>query len=407
MSTFAWLDFSERERRRMLDVVDLFRERETQDELGIGTVRDALADLFFPGTSTIMTRARYFLIVPWTYLRLEAKQVGSAEVGERARRNETDLIEVIAQSDDSEGNIGRIAKRALKRLPSSAYWAGLATWGIRNFAGAQAQYHRSLDSYYLATEGHSRRARERDLESDDTIMPNWHGGIIKAPKEFPNECSLALTRREAEYLAERIRLAPGTAKSLLAEFLARDTPPSDADFAWEDPIVAGLAERFGGPLTHAQNFSELMHGAALLYNLMLSELRDSDELVETYRAGMASWAEKLENRSSHLAAWRWPDFLDLVLGMNPRISQPTRRFIEAWRDLVIGGNPRKIGEAHRARTLIHERERRLKHKLARLDNVRAREVWGGRSGSAQLDFRWWIARDLLRDIFDGLGRADA
>lgn len=41
MSTFVWLDYSERDRRKMLDVVDLFREHDTRDELGIGSVRDA------------------------------------------------------------------------------------------------------------------------------------------------------------------------------------------------------------------------------------------------------------------------------------------------------------------------------------------------------------------------------
>jgi hypothetical protein len=63
MSEFVWLDYSERERRKMLDIVDLFREHDTRDELGIGSVRDTFADLIFPGTSTIMTRARYFLLV--------------------------------------------------------------------------------------------------------------------------------------------------------------------------------------------------------------------------------------------------------------------------------------------------------------------------------------------------------
>jgi hypothetical protein len=29
MSAFVWLDYSERERRKMLDVVDLFREHDT------------------------------------------------------------------------------------------------------------------------------------------------------------------------------------------------------------------------------------------------------------------------------------------------------------------------------------------------------------------------------------------
>jgi uncharacterized protein DUF6361 len=46
MSAFVWLDYSERDRRKMLDVVDLFREHDTRDELGVGSVRDAFADIF-------------------------------------------------------------------------------------------------------------------------------------------------------------------------------------------------------------------------------------------------------------------------------------------------------------------------------------------------------------------------
>ena len=64
-STFAWLDNSEEQRRQILDVLELFREKTTIDELGLGTVRDAFADILFPGTSAPMTRARYFLFVPW------------------------------------------------------------------------------------------------------------------------------------------------------------------------------------------------------------------------------------------------------------------------------------------------------------------------------------------------------
>jgi hypothetical protein len=109
MSAFVWLDYSERERRKMLDVVDLFREHDTRDELGIGSVRDAFADLLFPGTSTIMTRARYFLLVAWIYQRQEKSRTSSANIAARARKAEIDLVEAIERSDDNEGNIGKVA----------------------------------------------------------------------------------------------------------------------------------------------------------------------------------------------------------------------------------------------------------------------------------------------------------
>lgn len=48
-----------------MDVINLLSEQGAVDELGIGIVRDAFANYFFPGTSTIQTRAKYFLIVPY------------------------------------------------------------------------------------------------------------------------------------------------------------------------------------------------------------------------------------------------------------------------------------------------------------------------------------------------------
>lgn len=66
-SVLAWLDFSERDQRRARELIQLFLQPESRDELGIGTVRDALSDLLFPGISVIQTRARYFLFTPWLF----------------------------------------------------------------------------------------------------------------------------------------------------------------------------------------------------------------------------------------------------------------------------------------------------------------------------------------------------
>jgi hypothetical protein len=91
-STFTWLNYSEHERRKMLDVIDLFGEKTTPDELGLGGVRDAVADLLFPGTTTIQTVAKYFLLVPCMYMDLERKQGSRTSsrvrdrVGKDARR---------------------------------------------------------------------------------------------------------------------------------------------------------------------------------------------------------------------------------------------------------------------------------------------------------------------------------
>ena len=82
-SSIAWVDFSEQDRRKMMEVVALFKQQDTRDELGLGSIRDAFAGLFFPGTTTLQTRARYFLFVPWLYHRYELRRVSSAKVADR------------------------------------------------------------------------------------------------------------------------------------------------------------------------------------------------------------------------------------------------------------------------------------------------------------------------------------
>lgn len=58
MSIFAWLDQSEKQRRQMLEAIDLFREKDTRDEMGVSGIRDAFSDMLFPGTGALQTRAR-------------------------------------------------------------------------------------------------------------------------------------------------------------------------------------------------------------------------------------------------------------------------------------------------------------------------------------------------------------
>ena len=61
----GWIDFSKSDREKVLDVMHLLQEQGGVDELGIGIVRDAFANRFFPGTSTVQTRAKFFLIIPY------------------------------------------------------------------------------------------------------------------------------------------------------------------------------------------------------------------------------------------------------------------------------------------------------------------------------------------------------
>ncbi len=401
-SSFTWLDYSERDRRRALDVVDLFRESGTVDELGLGSIRDSYSDLFFPGTSTIQTRACYFLILPWTFLRMERLQVSSSKAESWARNEELWLNQRLLQGDDTVGVFGSQAGRALKRLPSVAYWGGLASWGIRLFPGIASAYFRSLDGHYRRLD--AAKGRPVDPEGRQAHPANWHPHLPDPPRHFPNNVSVALRRQDAEYLCDRIQARHP--KSLLAELTRRANPDDlETEWPWDLANESTIAPPLRQHLEHAKLFAVCMHGAALLYNLMLAEMRESEERVENYQLEWNGWSEDFDGLGEAVLGWDLSTVWSVVRQQGRSIGFPTRAFVAAWvTELRVGGPATMILPGSTARGLIMDREYQLKRSRARLHSPRHLELWGGRSGADRLSYRWPDARALLTDIFEGLER---
>ena len=396
-SAFTWLDYSEAERRKMLDVIDLFGEKTTRDELGLGGVRDAFADLLFPGTTTIQTRAKYFLFVPWMYLDLERKKVTSSKIRGRARDFEIWLAKKLG---DADGVIGKVAKESLKRLPSSVYWQGLSAWGIRRYPNSQSEYHRSLDLFYARHKGHAAGAAEFDGEgAHEHGLANWHTGIVKPGSGFPDQPTMDLSFEEASYLRERVMTKCDD--SMLAYLLKHHINAVEAQFAWEVP--GQFPEMVSRPLTHARNFSETIHGAQLLYNLILADQTENVTRINEYRKKLNKWWQKIEQRRGELLAWNQTEFWLTVQKVNPRVGGKAKTFIQSWIDLAINaGSQGEVVDTVNSRKLIELREFQIKGSLARTRNQRARELWGGAAGSDQLDLRWRTSRRLIDDILQGI-----
>lgn len=177
MSSLAWIDFDEAERQRAQRIMALFQERESRDELGLGAIRDSIADHLFPGTSTIQTRLRYMLFIPWILRRLEGRDGTASQLSTEGRTMEIRLSDALKAGGETSGVIGRDAGSRLQRLPSSVYWAGLGAWGIRQFPGSRETYYATLPTL--------RRRRQRsEVEAEgfeDLQTGSWHPGLPAAP----------------------------------------------------------------------------------------------------------------------------------------------------------------------------------------------------------------------------------
>jgi hypothetical protein len=410
-SKFGWVDFSESERKQMLDIVDLFNQQDTRDELGVGTIRDAFSDHLFPGTSTIQTRARYYLFVPWIYKdverRLARKKLSMADFTKEVERREKKLIRALMAGGESDGVIGIEAKEKLQRLPSNIYWSGLHAFKIRLTEGSQSQYARHISYYHRTPKSEASGMNPRSKEHDEPTLENsgsgWHPGIPDPPNDLLKETSLKFTREEAGYLRERVLQTHR--ESLFAFFLLETNDTMGTDFVWEHPIVASLPAAQKDSVLHARNFSETIHGAVFLYNLMLSEAKESQEGTDRYRDRLDQWALELSQHWENTEKWcqNRQAFWQGPALEHARIPPLTRSFVDKWLNIVCeSGGPKAIYENNEAKILISHREHQLKKKRARLHNPDALMRWSGASGTAQLDFRWRIAKAHLADIYAGL-----
>ena len=399
-SSFSWLDYSDHDRQKVLEVVQLFRERDSRDELGIGSIRDAFSDMLFPGTSTIQTRAKYFLFIPWIYQDIERRKIPSSRAADEARYLEMRLIDALSGSGDTDGVIGIQARRSLKQLPSMIYWQGLGRLGIRLIDASRSQYHNQLDRIYRAWAARSQAGDEERLGVAQ--IHTWHHGLPSPPPDFPEKARFKLTVDEARYLRERIQTQ--ASGSLFSFFV--DTP-EHVPMPWDHSGVANLPAKLRERLRVARFFSEAIWGAALLYNLMLAELTEREALESRYRDEIVRWWEMIQEGNwladldSHQHLW------EIVEEDGASIPTTTKSFVETWfacarEALVAGGDASSFVAGGWPRRLVTSREAALKRDRARLGSLRARELWGGASGAAQLDYRWPVTRTIIADICFGL-----
>lgn len=375
----------------MLEVVDLFKEEGTVDELGVGSIRDALADSLFPGTSVLHTRLRYVMFIPWLMQQATHKP-SPAEMSAEFRSLEYRLIGSLMAGGEDVGVIGNRARNNLKRMPSGMYWAALGSWQIRkgDFS-AEGYFRRQHDYRHLST----RTVKADDPEARELLPGSGlDHHLPPAPTDLLKVVDFQLTGEEEQYLSDQI--ATATRGSMLA-WLIRNPPGNAPDFVWEIDNLHKAPEDLRGLADHARRFSVVIHGAALMYNLLLARRRGDDDLAGGYVERLELWEADLLVPSQALEGWSRADWWATIQRKNPRLRQPTMQFVNRWIDLLEAGS--SLSESRTAADLISSRERQIKGGRARLANQSALDRWSGESGTGRHSFRWPIARAHLEDLY--------
>ena len=400
-SMLAWLDHSEEDQRRMRELIALFAQEESRDELGIGAIRDAFSDRLFPGTSVIQTRARYFLFVPWIFREGERKGLAGGQLREWAHARERWLIPGLERGGDEAGLIGRVAGPGVKILPSTIYWGGLQTLGIARHPGSFDQALRTV----LTSGGEADELAERRSGL-------WHATLPPPPQRFFSFESVTfdLSAAEADWLADRI--VDRIPTSMLGHLVMHRLRPGATSAApWGDPTFGRLPANLRRIVEHARCFSQAIHGAILVYNLLLARRAhalgfESGRLADKYEEALVDWWREVSSDTG-LSHWDRADFWRVIAESHGRVSPSTSAWVDAWLDRIADGSAARAASNRHVDVLVRERERRLKGPKARLVNDRLLANWRGASGTDRLVYRWGTVRTQLTDIFEGLGRAGA
>ncbi len=348
-----------------------------------------------PGTSTIQTRLRYFIFLPWIFRRLEEERVSPRDFVGRLRHDEAQLIDCLRHLGTNQGVIGYAAGRDLKRMPSEIYWGGLGAWGIRRLDLSLAEYGRRASTL-------GRIGNERD---DDGNLMTRSVSMWQADRALPDDflrsdIGFELDPEEAQFLTDCIRRCHPD--SLLAVLCGMPDMADGVDYPWDLPTQA-LPDQVVETLRHARCFSELTLGPQLVYNVLLARRArdelgwDVDELEGDQRERLAKWSQLIGDRLDALRSWvaDLPEFWGVLV--ESRIGVGTRSFVhELVRHAV--NDPVGLPDDPVIHKLIYDRESRLKGKRARLIQRSALESWNQDPVGGQFDYRWPVTQNHLADI---------
>lgn len=391
----GWIDFSKEDRQKALDVINLLSEQGAVDELGIGIVRDAFANYFFPGTSTIQTRAKYFLIVP--YILREALDGRYGKDVNRILRaidaEEKDCgIKLLEANPKAEGVIGTrvLPKGWVARKPSDIYWNGIRTYGIFCNYGLSISEYVSLAMKLNIQKSYAKLGNRNDAAEENEKDDSDAGDIMNVSfwnlpiyhDNWRDNLAIELTNEEALYLDKQIQKG---AKGTLLEYVLKNRIDMNKyeDFA---AMATDLSEKVEEKLAYmmklACEFNNLVYMARVRFNVMLSE--------EENEVAISEW-DRLKPQVKRRAN------VDLSAVFNELGLHNLGTYLflsklqEAFKALDIDA----------ADELIKKRERQLKGiNRAKLNRTKEFEhsKW---VGGGELDYRFSNAKRIINDIYSG------
>jgi len=410
VSELGWIDFSETDKQKVMSVIELLKPDGTVDELGVGVIRNSLSDAMFPGITTIMTRAKYFFIVPRILHDFASKPPGDTKAREYLRSEENEIIEMLAKQADYLDNSGVIGitiarhnkskptrhRKELMRKPSTIYWNGLRAYKIYPGDLTMAHLLDAMENRAL----HGRMLGHQSAEGetgDDRDAETSNSNIFSLPdydKNWKQELKIDLIPTEADFLKEKI--IDNFPQTLLAQVLKDKKNTTDFLNAnsFQDmcdmPFMHNLPPHTREIVLTARNFWRIMYGAHIRYNIVLHGRHGSEQVKNDCVDEWESWMRAMKS-------FHWSNFdRDLMWSITKQsthLKGYTELFINQWMDKIKNQDftPEELDALVETQ---EERNKQSRSKL-RLQNDEKYDSW---TGISEMGFRFSNANTIISDI---------
>ena len=384
----GWIDFSKTERSKVLSILDLLGEKGVLDELGISPIRDGYSNLFFPGTSTIQTRAKYFFIVPYAFRDLEFNsQYDYFKLKKTFNSTEEKCAHIFLDNNhDESGVIGKISIQGggwVSRTPASIYWAGLRKYGLFKGKMSIDQYIKFITVQKQNTSGAVNLGNKSDESHDDKnagdVQKVHLFNIPTYKRDWIDNLDMNLTFEEGQFLKNQIiETCPD---SLMAHVLKEDIHKflDISSFGNLEAIIHIFPEDIQKNYLKAKSFSEFCFALRVVYNLIVSENKNKKASEEFLKLDFKS-ISKID--------------IDGIMNSLGIFNSYLRVFLKDSCEAM------EKNDLEELKKIIRKREVFLKginrSKTAHPGEYGVDEWFAGE----RLDYRFTIARDVIKDIYD-------
>lgn len=399
----GWIDFSKSERDKVASVIEGLREKGVLDELGIAQIRDGFANLFFPGTTTIQTRAKYFLMVPYIFKSLESNSIKDSD---KLKKELEDLekecaIKLLGEDmyddEEEEDESGVIGKRSIrqgkwvKRPPSSIYWAGLKTYGIICHPSFSIDEYLNTVSIRKSLKENISKSGNSNDNSDEGRDDKGYGDIQSFnfwnietyTKDWKENLKMDLTKEEGEFLKKQIiESCPDSMIAFILKNNRTDIFEYDSFSDLED--IAKFSDNLEYQFNLAKDFSDFNFVLRILFNVVASNGENKD--ADYYINNPKEWCGK-----STLKEISEID-LEAIFTLLDIRDNSLRSFLLDCQELMEEEKIEELKDRIKKREISLKGENRSKT----CNPDESGEKW---FAGYELDYRFGVAKTIIEDIF--------